>query len=321
MEQSKTVDKQKINNLVKEILEEKPILMDAFDSSYLRDFNHILRENFGIEDLKHDKISALTETLNLSHDNSPEDLRDILLELLDENNFMPNKTTPEMKKRFKYTDVDGWDDLENITANDDVEKTKEFLVKYSKQSGGATNIPVDQFVRNWGRNEELRKKQEDIISKYIVKNPGSKMLTIGPRWAAEIEFLRMRFGIDVMGLDLFSTDESKVIIGDMHDMPIEDNTYDIVYEKNTYNKAYNIRKALDESVRILKPGGLLIYDECMDYTCGVNENARTNIKSHHWTISYLKDKIEKVLVAEEPPTPQKDKWWLNKVGLFIAKIK
>jgi hypothetical protein len=316
MKQSK-----KLNQLVKEILEEKPILMDAFDSSYLKDFHHIIRENFDITSLDDPKLSKIVELTQISNDKSVEDLRDALLTSLDENDFMPKKTSPEMKKRFKYTEVDGWGDLENVTANDDVEKTKEFLVKYSKQSGGQTNIPVEQFERNWGRNAELKIKQEEIITKYIIKNPGSSMLTIGPRWAAEIEFLRMRFGIHVMGLDLFTTDQSKVMVGDMHDMPIENNTYDIVYEKNTYNKAYDIRKALDESVRILKPGGLLIYDECMDYTCGVNENARTNIKSHDWTISYLKDKIDKVLVAEEPPTPEKDKWWLNKVGLFIAKIK
>jgi SAM-dependent methyltransferase len=310
-----------LNKLVKQLLEEKPILMDAFDSSYLKDFHHTMRENFDVTSLKDPKLSEIIKITGISEDKSVQDLTNLLLNSLDENDFMPKKTTPEMKKRFKYTEVHGWDDLENVTASEDVEKTKEFLVKYSKQSGGARDIPVDTFERNWGRNPKLKEMQEDIIRKYIIKNPGATMLTIGPRWAAEITFLRMRFGIHVMGLDLFSTDESKVVIGDMHDMPIKDNTYDIVYEKNTYNKAYDIRKALDESVRILKPGGLLIYDECMDYTCGVNENARTNIKSHDWTISYLKDKIDKVLVAEEPPTPEKDKWWLNKVGLFIAKVK
>ena len=316
MKQSKELSK-----IVKQLLEKKPILMDSFDSSYLKDFHHIMRENFGVTELKSEILTPLVDITGISNDKSVKDLTDILLNELDENDFLPNKTTPEMKKRFKYTNVEGWDTLENVTADEDVEKTKEFLIKYSKQSSGAADISLDTFERNWGRNPELRKIQEGIIREYIAKNSGSRMLTLGPRWAAEISFLRMTFGIQVMGLDLFTTDDSKVMVGDMHDMPIEDNTYNIVYEKNTYNKAYDIRKALDESIRVLKPGGLLIYDECMDYTCGVNENARTNIKSHSWTLSYLQDKIDKVLVSEEPTAPEKDNWWLGKVGLFIATIK
>ena len=38
-------------------------------------------------------------------------------------------------------------------------------------------------------------------------------------------------------------------------------------------------------------------------------------------VSELLNEKPIVLVAEEPPTPEKDKWWLNKVRLFIAKIK
>ena len=151
---------QEIKNQVSELLNEKPILMDAFDSSYLKDFHHIIRENFDVTDLKSHKLASLLELTGISNDKSTQDLTNILLEVLDEKDFMPKKTTPEMKKRFKYTEVDGWDDLENVTASDDVEKTKEFLVKYSKQSGGQTNIPVDKFERNWGRNAELKGKQE-----------------------------------------------------------------------------------------------------------------------------------------------------------------
>ena len=162
---------------------------------------------------------------------------------------------------------------------------------------------------------------ESTLTEEKENNPDVKMLTLGPRWPAEITYIREKFGIDAMGLDLFSIDESKIVIGDMHEMPFEDNSYDIVYEKNTYNKSYDFRKALDESVRVLKPGGLLIYDECMDYVEGCSENARTNLKSHKWTEIYLKDNIQEVVYSKEIPAFEKDKHWLGKVGLFAARIK
>jgi len=144
------------------------------------------------------------------------------------------------------------------------------------------------------------------------------MLSLGPRWTTEIKLLRELFKIWVIGLDLFTSDESYIKIGDMHNMPFDHNSFDIVYEKNTYNKSYDIRKALDETVRVLKPGGLLMYDECIDYTIGVNENARTNIKTHLWVKNYLGDKIDQVLWDREDQTPE---YFINKTGLFAATIK
>ena len=44
---------------VKQILNEKPILMDSFDSSYLNDFHHILKENFDITNVKDSKLKNI----------------------------------------------------------------------------------------------------------------------------------------------------------------------------------------------------------------------------------------------------------------------
>lgn len=306
-------------NEVKRLLEAKPIQMDAFDSSYLSDFHHIMRENFGIESLDHPELATLVELTGV--EGTVKDLRDLLVEVLNEEDFRPKVTTPAMKQKFKYTNVDDWENLTNVRREEDVEAVKQFLAKYSIQSGGNKNLSDSAFAINWGRTPQTQAEVERIIREYISSHEDVSMLTIGPRWAAEVSFLRNKFGIHVLGLDLFTQDESMVVVGDMHDMEFDDNTFDIVYEKNTYNKSYDIRKALDESVRVLKPGGLLIYDECMDYTCGVNENARTNIKTHDWTVTYLGDKIDEVLMSTEISSNQRDKWYLNKVGVFVARVK
>lgn len=310
---------------VKLILNKKPILMDSFDSSYLYDFHHIMRENFNVTNINDPILSNIISILNFNKKGTIKDLRDELLNSLNEDDFRPKISSDEMKKRFRYTEVNDWDNMKNVRFQDNKEKAKEFLINYSKQSGGSrSNMTAEEFKGAFGRNDDLRKKQTALIKSEIKNhenNSDFSILTLGPRWSAEIDYLRQEFNVHAMGLDLFSYDKSKVIAGDMHDMPIEDNSYNIVYEKNTYNKAYDIRKALDESLRVLKSGGLLIYDECMDYTCGVNENARTNIKSHSWTLSYLKDKVDEVLINEELPSNTRDRWWINKVGLLIVRIK
>jgi len=311
-----------LKQAVRKILDEKPILMDSFDASYIYDFHHILKENFGITDPSHEKLSDVVKLADASSAKTTEDLRNILLEKLDEKEFFPRRMTMEMRKRLKHDKVANFENLNDVTSQESKDKAKEFLIGYSKLQGGGTDITTSDFERNWGgRTPEMRNKLDSILRFEKGKNPNIKMLTLGPRWPAEITYIREKFNIDAMGLDLFSIDESKVMIGDMHEMPIEDNTYDIVYEKNIYSKSYDFRKALDESVRVLKDGGLLMYDECMDYVEGCSENARTNLKSHKWTEIYLGDTIAEVLYSKEQPAEDKDKHWLGKVGLFIARIK
>ena len=240
---------------VKQILNEKPILMDSFDSSYLNDFHHILKENFSITNVKDSKLKNILNLLDTPNIKTTLELRDNLLKILDEGEFFPNRMSQELRNKLKHHQVSNFSSLSNVTSQESKEKAKEFLIGYSQLQGGGTDISLTDFERNWGgRTLEMRHKLNSILTEEKENKPDIKMLTLGPRWPAEITYIREKFGIDAMGLDLFSIDESKIIIGDMHEMPFEDNSYDIVYEKNTYNKSYDFRKALDESVRVLKPG-------------------------------------------------------------------
>lgn len=312
-----------IKKIVDKWISERPILMDRFDGNYLSDFHHILRENYDIESLDDERLTQLVDLLQLNKNDSPEDLSSKLIEVLNQNDYLPKISTMEVKKKHKYVDIPDWEEVGEVKvdgSDDSIKKATKFLAQYSLQSGGTKHKDVKNFAKTgWGRSNEMRRVQTSIIKEYIANKPDAKMLTLGPRWGAEIEFLRGHFNMEVIGLDLFSKDESLVKIGDMHKMPFDDNSFDIVYEKNTYNKSYDIRKALDETVRVLKPGGMIIYDEAMDYTIGVNENARTNIKSHEWTKQYLKGIIDDVIWDREDKDNRND--WVNKTGTFIATIK
>jgi len=326
--------KKEIQSIVVSFIYGKPILVDSFDASYLEEFHHILRENYDIESLQsgcksHKKLLKLVELLGLSVEDEMTTVTEKLIKILDKDDYLPKISDDSVKDREQYSDIPSWHETGEVKSDsiENTEKVVKFLTEYSQQSSnGNPDLSVKEFTDlHWGRTPELKKIQEEIIKNYISDNSDAMMLTLGPRWAAEIKALRGIFGINVWGLDLFTYDENFIITGDMHDMPFDDNQFDIVYEKNTYNKAYNIRKALDESVRVLKPGGLLIYDECLNYTIGVNENARTNIKTHKWTTKYLGDKVDEVLWDREdeyiPSHSGEGAQWITHTGLYIARIK
>ena len=142
---------------------------------------------------------------------------------------------------------------------------------------------------------------------------------MGNRWKGEIKFIREKFNLPyTYGLDLFSTDTNYVKIGDIHNTTFEDNSFDVIYQKNTFNKLYDLRKALDECLRILKPGGILVSNDCYDYSMGVNLLARTNVTNNKWYFLYLKDKTDSILLDIEQPIQNS---WLRNSGLFAVKIK
>ena len=94
----------KIKPIVDHLINQKPILMDRFDGNYLSDFHHILRENYGIEDINNPQIAELVKLTGLSSKSHISDLTLKLLELLDENDYLPACSTLDVKKHHKYMD-------------------------------------------------------------------------------------------------------------------------------------------------------------------------------------------------------------------------
>jgi SAM-dependent methyltransferase len=148
-----------------------------------------------------------------------------------------------------------------------------------------------------------------------------QVLTLGPRWVGEIHYFRDVIGFsNAIGLDLFSKDTNLVRIGDMHCMPFADSTFGLVYQRNTFNKAYDIRKALEECQRVLRDGGILISDECLAYTDGVSEVGRTSITHNKWYLQFFGDAVEEVLRDAEAPSLPNDTW-IERVGQIAIKLR
>jgi len=94
---------------------------------------------------------------------------------------------------------------------------------------------------------------------YVVRNAAAlKVLTIGPRTESEI-FSLIAAGFDpekITGLDLISYSDF-VQLGDMHAMPFDDGSFDVVIMGWVLPYSSENQRVADEAVRVAKPGGII----------------------------------------------------------------
>lgn len=299
--------------------------VEQFDYSYLEVLPQMLREMHGFQESGEGAgayetllLNQLKAVLGLER-NAP--LRALASALRDagirDTEFRGRRASVSTKKEQKYDQVEIWAKAEGVVAAESVENVNQLQVEYSLQSGGAaprefTDLARPETGDPWSSRMQQWAKQ-GLISQ------DEPVLTIGPRWGGEIVYFRNGIGLrGTIGLDLFSNEPDLVKVGDMHDMPFEDNHFGLIYQRNTFNKSYDIRKALDECVRVLRPGGILVSDDCLAYTDGVSEIARTNVTRLKWFVTYLQDYVDEVLYFHED-IPNSD--WFNVIGQVAIKIR
>lgn len=86
-------------------------------------------------------------------------------------------------------------------------------------------------------------------------SPASRFLMIGPRTENEILFLKSLGYTNVMGLDLISY-SPWVALGDMHDMPFADNSFDVVVCGWVISYSKDPDRLAREIARVTRPGGV-----------------------------------------------------------------
>jgi len=301
--------------------------VDRFDASYLEDLPHLLREVHGLTPGgggTKEARAALDELLSVAGllkeapwTQLPPALRKLGVEDAD---FSPKKGDMKTKKRFKYVKVASWKEGQDVTVKstpDAVKKITKIQAEYSLQQGGNKEIEFDALARPL-TGDPWTPLFRRLIEEGTLR-ADEPVLTIGPRWAGEIRYFRQVVGFrNAIGLDLFSKEPDLVKVGDMHAMPFPDNHFGLVYQRNTFDKSYDIRKAIGECVRVLRPGGVLVSDDCMGYTHGVEELARTNMRSNRWMIRFLGDRVAKVLYDRETPSGEE---WFERIGQVAVQIK
>ncbi len=126
----------------------------------------------------------------------------------------------------------------------------------------------------------------------------AKVLTIGPRTEGEI-FCLKAYGFkseNIRGLDLISY-SPYIDVGDMHKLPYEDNSYDIVIASCVLAYSLDQETAIKEILRVLKPNGLI----CMSHDVNpatMNDVFPRTVEDY---LSYFKPYIKNVFYRHELP--------------------
>lgn len=113
-------------------------------------------------------------------------------------------------------------------------------------------------IKMWRRDKEKRTKKFVRRFRDIKLPLGSKIICLGARLGDEVDAWTI-LGYQAIGIDIAPHDHPRVYKGDFHDIKYPDGTFNCVYS-NSLDHSNDIDKFISESLRILKPDGLLILD-------------------------------------------------------------
>ena len=180
----------------------------------------------------------------------------------------------------------------------------QYQIEVSLLSGGATqhdNVEFADRITAEGKEPWTKLIQGLVQSGKL--GTDSEVLDIGARYLSEIVYFREVLGLTkTIGLDLYTKDEELIKVGDMHDMPFPDSTFDLLFTRATHDKAYDIRKNIDETIRVMKPGGVIIMEDSASYIDGVTELARTDVKSTAHLLKMFGNSVGEVLHRRDLPS-------------------
>tara|TARA_B100000963_G_scaffold126537_1_gene110433 strand:+ start:5591 stop:6361 length:771 start_codon:yes stop_codon:yes gene_type:complete len=155
------------------------------------------------------------------------------------------------------------------------DKTISSNMRIIHEDGSLPEHPSEKFLFNIGLNQGNPKSDmiiepvNSILASKICDKEMIKVLSIGPRSMGEILNIQSH-GYpykNIYAIDLFSISK-KIQIGDIHNLPYQDNFFDVVFCGWVIAYSENKKLAVSEICRVLKPGGL--------FSIGVSYSPETN---------------------------------------------
>jgi len=127
----------------------------------------------------------------------------------------------------------------------------------------------DQLWRTWSRKHFPLGRHTRILVDRVLAcdavDSKSKVLCVGCRNTAEIEYFRQKGIPDVMGIDLYS-DSPLIRVMDMHDMKFKDSEFDVVYSSHSLEHSKDVSRVIKEIVRVVRPGGVVAIEVPVRYS-------------------------------------------------------
>lgn len=138
------------------------------------------------------------------------------------------------------------------------------------------------------------------------------VLCIGPRNALELEYFKSKGLSNVVGIDLFS-ESPDILVMDMHRMTFPDDHFDIIYASHSLEHAYDVKKVVDEIIRVARPNTLVAIEVPVHYeTRGADLIDFESSQNLH---AIFEPHIARVLWSDEQP-PHSD--W-NDSGVAVVR--
>lgn len=126
---------------------------------------------------------------------------------------------------------------------------------------------------------EASRRTIDRMASYAKKiDDTTKIIDLGGGFSGSARYLAKLFGCHVTVINLSETENERgrkmnreqgldhlidVIDGSFEDIPFSDHSFDIVWSEDAILHSENRRKVLEEGVRVLKPGGEIIFTDPM----------------------------------------------------------
>jgi SAM-dependent methyltransferase len=130
-------------------------------------------------------------------------------------------------------------------------------------------------------------------------SPNDAVICIGNRWIGEIAYFRENLGLkNTKGVDLFTNDPQYVVAADMHNMPFEDNSIKLIFNRGLINKSYDVRVLVKEMMRVLKDDGFLCVETPGPYGYGVSRLGRTDIKNASNLLRLFRGRVRRIVYSE-----------------------
>lgn len=145
------------------------------------------------------------------------------------------------------------------------------------------------------------------IASVATNMPTLKTLSIGPRAEGEL-LLIAGYGFtwqNIHAIDLFSY-SPRIDVGDMHDMPYEDSTFDIVFSGWSLAYSDDRPRALREIIRVLKDGGIVAFGQGHSRTGVLTVGGRYKSNSLEETFAPINDHIDTVYFRHDITPEMRD---------------
>lgn len=92
----------------------------------------------------------------------------------------------------------------------------------------------------------------------------SRVLCVGCRNSAELDYFTGRGALSVTGIDLYSTDP-RIQVMDMHHMTFPDHQFDVLYTVHALEHAQNPAQVASEIGRVVRPQGIVAIEVPVHY--------------------------------------------------------